>query len=138
MKITGVETVLYEYELSRPIGDVNIPDGMRRRADLAVFLRTDEGIDGVATASRLGLAAIPALSTAIIGEDPLRHRGLWERMIRASFKPGNEGATAIGIAAIDNALWDLRAKIAGASRSGSSSGRWSPACWPTPAGWTVR
>ena len=113
MRITGVETVLYEYELTRPIGDVNIPDGMRRRADLAVFIRTDEGIDGVATASRLGAATIPTLSTAIIGEDPLRHRGLWERMIRASFKPGNEGVTAIGIAAIDNALWDLRAKIAG-------------------------
>ena len=113
MRITGVETVLYEYELTRPIGDVNIPDGMRRRADLAVFIRTDEGIDGVAIASRLGAAAIPTLSTAIIGEDPLRHRGLWERMIRASFKPGNEGAVAIGIAAIDNALWDLRSKIAG-------------------------
>ncbi len=113
MRITGVETVLYEYELSRPIGDVNIPNGMRRRADLAVFIGTDEGIDGVAIASRLGLAAIPMLSEAVIGEDPLRHRGLWERMIRASFKPGNEGATAIGIAAIDNALWDLRAKIAG-------------------------
>ncbi len=113
MKITGVETVLYEYELSRPIGDVNIPNGMRRRADLAVFIHTDEGIDGVAVASRLGLAAIPMLSEAVIGEDPLRHRGLWERMIRATFKPGNEGATAIGIAAIDNALWDLRAKIAG-------------------------
>ena len=113
MRITGVETVLYEYELSRPIGDVNIPGGVRRRADLAVFVRTDEGIDGVAVASRLGLAAIPTLSEAVIGEDPLRHRGLWEQMIRASFKPGNEGATAIGIAAIDNALWDLRAKIAG-------------------------
>ena len=113
MRITGVETVLYEYELTRPIGDVNIPDGMRRRADLAVFIRTDEGIDGVAIASRLGAAAIPTLSTAIISEDPLRHRGLWERMIRASFKPGNEGAVAIGIAAIDNALWDLRSKIAG-------------------------
>ena len=113
MRITGVETVLYEYELSRPIGDVNIPNGMRRRADLAVFIGTDEGIDGVAVASRLGLAAIPMLSEAVIGEDPLRHRGLWERMIRATFKPGNEGATAIGIAAIDNALWDLRAKIAG-------------------------
>ena len=113
MRITGVETVLYEYELSRPIGDVNIPDGMRRRADLAVFVRTDEGIDGVAVASRLGRSAIPTLATAIIGEDPLRHRGLWERMVRAAFKPGNEGATAIGIAALDNALWDLRAKIAG-------------------------
>ena len=113
MRITGVETVLYEYELSRPIGDVNIPDGMRRRADLAVFVRTDEGINGVTVASRLGRSAIPMLATAIIGEDPLRHRGLWERMVRASFKPGNEGATAIGIAALDNALWDLRAKIAG-------------------------
>ena len=113
MRITGVETVLYEYELSRPIGDVNIPDGMRRRADLAVFVRTDEGIDGVTVASRLGRSVIPTLSTAIIGEDPLRHRGLWERMVRASFKPGNEGATAVGIAALDNALWDLRAKIAG-------------------------
>ena len=113
MRITGVDTVLYEYELARPIGDVNIPAGMRRRADLAVFIGTDEGIEGVATASRLGAAAIPMLSGAIIGEDPWRHRGLWERMISASFKPGNEGAVAIGIAAIDNALWDLRAKIAG-------------------------
>ena len=113
MRITGVETVLYDYELSRPIGDVNIPTGMSRRTDLAVFIDTDEGPQGVAVASRLGAGAIPMLSEAVIGEDPLGHRGLWERMIRASFKPGNEGATAIGIAAIDNALWDLRAKIAG-------------------------
>ncbi len=113
MRITGVETVLYEYELSRPIGDVNIPGGIRRRADLAVFIDTDEGVQGVAVASRLGLSAIPLLATAILGEDPRRHRGLWERMVRGSFKPGNEGAVAIGIAAIDNALWDLRAKIAG-------------------------
>jgi len=114
MKITSVETVLYDYELSRPIGDVNIPTGMHRRTDLAVFIGTDEGPQGVAVASRLGAGAIPLLSEAVIGEDPLGHRGLWERMIRSSFKPGNEGATAIGIAAIDNALWDLRAKIAGA------------------------
>ena len=111
--ITGVETVLYDYELSRPIGDVNIPTGMSRRTDLAVFIDTDDGPQGVAVASRLGADAIPMLSKAVIGEDPLGHRGLCERMIRASFKPGNEGATAIGIAAIDNALWDLRAKIAG-------------------------
>jgi L-alanine-DL-glutamate epimerase-like enolase superfamily enzyme len=113
MRITGIETVLYDYELSRPIGDVNIPMGMPRRTDLAIFVGTDEGPQGVAVASSLGAGAIPALSEAVVGEDPLGHRGLWERMIRASFKPGNEGATAIGIAAIDNALWDLRAKIAG-------------------------
>ena len=57
MRITGVETVLDEYELSRPIGDVNIPTGMHRRTDLAVFIGTDEGPQGVAVASRLGAAA---------------------------------------------------------------------------------
>ncbi len=113
MRITGVDTVLYDYELARPIGDVNIPTGMYRRTDMAVFVRTDEGLDGVAVASSLGATAIPRLSGALIGEDPRRHRGLWERMLNASFKPGNEGAVAVGIAGLDNALWDLRAKIDG-------------------------
>ena len=137
MKITGVETVLYEYELSRPIGDVNIPDGMRRRADLAVFLRTDEGIDGVATASRLGLAAIPALSTAIIGEDPLRHRGLWERMIRGLVQARQRGSDGHRHRRHRQRPVGPPRQDRRRPRSGSSSGRWSPESWPTPADWTA-
>lgn len=137
MRITGVETVLYDYELSRPIGDVNIPTGMYRRTDLAVFIGTDEGPQGVAVASSLGAGAIPMLSEAVIGEDPLGHRGLWERMIRASFKPGNEGATAIGIAAIDTPSGTC-APRSPAYRCGGSSVRWSRASRRTPADWTAR
>ena len=45
MRITGVRTVLYEYPLRRPVGDVQA-HGMQRMAELAVFLETDESRSG--------------------------------------------------------------------------------------------
>ncbi len=44
MKITGVRTKLYEYEMLRPLGDANSPKGRSHVASLAVFIDTDEGI----------------------------------------------------------------------------------------------
>lgn len=119
MKITGVRSVLYEYELTRPIGDANkvtegdVVSGMRRRADLAVFISTDQGIDGVAVASSSAESALQGVAAILVGEDPRPVRGLWERMIEGAFKWGNEGAVGTAIAALDNALWDLRAKLNG-------------------------
>ena len=49
MRITGVRTVLYEYPLRHPIGDVQ-SHGITRMADLAVFLETDAALVGVAIA----------------------------------------------------------------------------------------
>ena len=47
MKITGVRTKLYEYDMLRPLGDANSPQGRSRVASLAVFIETDECITGV-------------------------------------------------------------------------------------------
>ena len=119
MKITAVRTVLYEYTLNRPIADANsvgeggVVHSFLKRADLAVFIDTDEGLTGVTVGSSAGESIIPGLAPLIVGEDPRRIRGLWHRMVDANFKWGNEGLVATAIAAIDNALWDLRAKING-------------------------
>jgi L-alanine-DL-glutamate epimerase-like enolase superfamily enzyme len=119
VKITGVRSVLYEYELTRPIGDANkvsegdVVSGMRRRADLAVFVSTDEGLEGVAVASSSAQSALQGVAAIVAGDDPRAVRGLWERMTASAFKWGNEGSVATAIAAVDNALWDLRAKIHG-------------------------
>jgi L-alanine-DL-glutamate epimerase-like enolase superfamily enzyme len=113
VKITGVRSVLYEYELSRPIGDANIRDGITRRADLAVFVDTDEGLEGVTIAPGIAESQLPFFAGAVIGEDPRAVRGLWQRMVDAVFKVGNAGAATAAIAAIDCALWDLKAKIGG-------------------------
>lgn len=119
MRITGTSSVLYEYELTRPIADANKVTetgevrGMRRRADLAVFVSTDDGLEGVAIGPMLAIDALPSVASVIKGEDPRAVRGIWQKMIDASFKQGNEGSVSAAIAAIDNALWDLRAKANG-------------------------
>ena len=42
MKITGVRTTLYEYDMLRPLADANGPAGRQQTSGLAVFIDTDE------------------------------------------------------------------------------------------------
>lgn len=110
MRITGVQTTLYEYEVRRPIGDVQLPQGARRIAELAVFLTTDEGITGVAIGAPGGQHIVHALTEQLVGRDPREVRGLYELMLRLTFKAGPDGVIGKAVAALDTALWDLRAK----------------------------
>ena len=110
MRITGVRTVLYEYGVRRPIGDVQLPDGARRIAELAVFLRTDEGVTGVAIGAAAAQPIIHALTEHLVGRDPREVRGLYELMQRLTFKAGPDGVIGKAVAALDTAIWDLRAK----------------------------
>jgi L-alanine-DL-glutamate epimerase-like enolase superfamily enzyme len=58
--------------------------------------------------------AIPALvdyyKKELIGEDPFRISHLWRKMYSATLFWGRSGVALSVIAAIDNALWDLKAK----------------------------
>ena len=126
MRITGVRTTLYEYEVRRPIGDVQLPDGARRIAELAVFLTTDEGVTGVAIGAAAARPIVHALAEQLVGRDPREVRGLYELMLRLTFKAGPDGVVGKAVAALDTALWDLRAKLDGLPlwrELGGSSGR---------------
>ena len=46
----------------------------------------------------------------LIGQNPRGVRGLWQRMVDCLFKSGNRGIATNAIAALDVALWDLKAK----------------------------
>ena len=125
MRITGVRTVLYEYPLRHPIGDVQ-SHGFARMADLAVFVETDEALVGVAIAGAGAGPIVHALAAELVGRDPRAVRALYELMQRIAFKAGPHGTLASAIAALDCALWDLRAKANGVPlwrELGASSGR---------------
>ena len=125
MRITGVRTVVYEYPLRHPIGDVQ-SQGSRRMADLAVFLETDESLTGVAIADAGSSATVHALAAELVGRDPRAVHALYELMQRIAFKAGPHGSLARAIAALDCALWDLRAKARGVPlwrELGAGSGR---------------
>jgi L-alanine-DL-glutamate epimerase-like enolase superfamily enzyme len=112
MKITGVRTRIYEAEMERWLGDANNPGGWKRFISAIVQIDTDEGISGWSLA---GVGALPTIhglvDSLLVGHDPRGTRGLWQKMNDEVFKGGNRGVVGSAVAAIDIALWDLKAKV---------------------------
>ena len=114
MKITGIRTTPYEFELARPLGDANLPQGNNRGAGLAVFIDTDAGVTGVTAGNPGARGLIHGLAEGLlVGQDPRGVRGLWKKMVDAVFKGGNRGLVSGALSCLDVALWDLKAKING-------------------------
>lgn len=110
MRITGVRTVVYEHELSRPLGDVNSPTGRSLNSGLLVYVDTDAGVTGLGLGGPPGRPHVQSLAQRLIGSDPRGVRGLWKQMMDSVFKLGPVGPVAVGLSALDLALWDLKAK----------------------------
>lgn len=110
MKITGYRTLSTFHSWGRTIGDVNGAIEAAVTEVPIVIVETDEGIDGIGIGSH---ADLDRLFPAIEGEDPRAVSALFDRMAARVFKSGHAGATYGGIATLDAALWDLKAKAAG-------------------------
>jgi L-alanine-DL-glutamate epimerase-like enolase superfamily enzyme len=112
VKITGVRTRLYQFEMARALGDANSPRGSSAGAGLAIFIDTDEGVTGVTTGGPGARSLIHSLmDNLLVGRDPRGVRGLWKLMNDRVFKGGNRGAIGDAISNLDVALWDLKAKL---------------------------
>ncbi|MCB0185763.1 MAG: hypothetical protein KDE31_15955, partial [Caldilineaceae bacterium] len=71
MKITGVRTQLYQFEMTRHLGDANSPRGWKQGGHLAVWIETDEGISGVTLSSGSARRHIHAfVEQMLVGADP--------------------------------------------------------------------
>jgi len=53
------------------------------------------------------------LAPEVVGGDALQTRSLWGRMVRALRNIGRPGPGAMALSAVDNALWDLKARLLG-------------------------
>lgn len=53
------------------------------------------------------------LNQVVHGTDPWRHAETWQKMLRHIRNMGETGVAMMAVSAIDNALWDLRARLAG-------------------------
>ena len=93
-----------------PSGDANsvAPDDVSRANYL--FLETDEGVTGIASASS---PDIKKLFPVLEGKDPRGVIGLWKEMSDVGFKGGVEGSMYGAMCALDGAMWDIKAKDAG-------------------------
>ena len=112
MKITGYRELVTQHEWHRVVGDVNGVSVGTRTDVHVLILTTDEGYEGISVgpSSRSDLERI---FPAIEGEDPRGVTALYDRMLAYVFKLGHTGSVFASIGAIDDALWDLKAKMAG-------------------------
>lgn len=112
MKITAISTEVYRWPRHKPI--TNGKHTYTHAGVGLVKVETDEGVTGVGIGALGGIvqAAIDHYTPELIGEDPLNVERLWHKLWVPKLT-GRRGMTTRAISAIDIALWDLRAKVAG-------------------------
>lgn len=119
MLITGVETVPLGIPAPRPRVSLSDPQPAQTTAFVAVRLRTDAGAVGLGFTSSpvagRGLRTVVETEFAplVTGEDPTESERLFAKAQARVRAAGWAGLAARAYAAIDIAVWDLKAKAAG-------------------------
>ena len=120
MRIQNVDTALYHIPLSKPV--VDAVHGVQKEFSLIVVkITTDDGATGMGYTYSVGQVGGTSIATLVkdnlapllLGEDPRRIEHLWNKMWWALHYVGRGGIAVFGLSAVDIALWDLRAKLAG-------------------------
>ncbi|MDV6260239.1 L-talarate/galactarate dehydratase [Rhodococcoides yunnanense] len=109
--------------LRNPISDAKVLTGRQKAMTEVVFLfaeiRTEQGHEGIGFgySKRAGgpaqFAHAQEIAPVLIGEDPNDIGKIWTKLVWAGASVGRSGVATQAIAAIDIALWDLKAKRAG-------------------------
>ncbi|MGI9335879.1 MAG: mandelate racemase/muconate lactonizing enzyme family protein [Gammaproteobacteria bacterium] len=120
MKILSVDVTHYRIPLPVTLSD-STHGQMTAFGLIAVRVRDEEGVEGLGytyTVGDIGGDAVQSvlardLAPMLAGMDAARIEQIWERMWWRMHFIGRGGLVAFALAAVDVALWDLKAKRAG-------------------------
>ncbi|GAA4921278.1 L-alanine-DL-glutamate epimerase-like enolase superfamily enzyme [Nonomuraea thailandensis] len=123
MRVESVRFCRYAVPLARPVSDAKVATGRQRplaRIDvLTCEIVTTDGLAGLGFSytTRAGTPAQFAhageVGELLLGEDPADIGRIYDRLLWAGASVGRSGVATQALAAIDVALWDLKAKRAG-------------------------
>lgn len=112
LKVTKIEPLVVRVPLLKPAAIAN--RRFTEREYTIVRMVTAEGVEGNSIC--IGAGTVPAhvneFAPLIIGRDPEEAPRIWNDLVFAT-RHGRRGAPMFALSLLDNALWDLRAKVAG-------------------------
>lgn len=118
MKITALRTCIVHLPLAKPI--LSAIFEIRSADCVLTWLETDQGLVGEGLVfsinnRRLGVIheMVRSLEPLVVGLDPTLAGGFHKRAWSELNFLGHSGVSILGLAAIDNAIWDLRGRAAG-------------------------
>jgi L-alanine-DL-glutamate epimerase-like enolase superfamily enzyme len=122
-RIASVELFSVVLPMKTAVKDAKVLTGRQRAMTEVVFLfaeiRTEAGLEGIGFSYCIRAGGPAQFAHAreivpdLIGEDPSDIARLWTKLVWAGASVGRSGASTQAIAALDTALWDLKAKRAG-------------------------
>ena len=111
---------IYPEHRSEPVAGVSPPaprweGGGYLVSNILLFIETDGGAVGLCGPIDKTYASFieSHIKPLLLGEDPRRSERIWDRLYRSVVSFGNRGITIMAISVVDNALWDLKGKLAG-------------------------
>ncbi|MGW4797491.1 hypothetical protein ACWEPC_34235, partial [Nonomuraea sp. NPDC004297] len=123
MRIESVRLARHAVPLERPVSDAKVATGRQRPLSqidmLTCEIGTADGLTGLGFSytTRAGTPAQYAhakeVAQNLLGEDPSDIGRIYERLLWAGASVGRSGVATQALAAVDVALWDLKAKRAG-------------------------
>ncbi len=114
-RVETVEATAYTIPTDRPESDGTI--AWSSTTLVVVELRADgaSGLGFTYASAAAALVIEEALAAVVRGSDPRAIPGTWRRMVGAVRNVGRPGIASMAISAVDVALWDLKARLAGQS-----------------------
>ena len=111
-KIEEVQPIVLVDKLTKPFFFSQFEYSERRICLVKIIL--SNGITGWGEGygpGSLVKAGIEKFAPLLIGENPLHHENLWQKMYRISYDYARKGIALSALSAIDIALWDIKGKI---------------------------
>jgi len=112
--IAALDTMVLRIPTAGPEADGTLE--WRTTTMLVVEAVTESGSRGIGysyTSPAAGAVVAEHLVDVVVGRHPAEALRAWDRMVRAVRNVGLPGIAAAAISAVDTALWDLRARLAG-------------------------
>src|SRR3954468_19149904 len=113
MKIDGLEALVYRVPTEEPESDGTLTWSQTTAVVVRVSAGPVTGLGWTYGAAACAALVRDELAEAVVGADALDVAGIFSALVDSVRNVGRLGPTAMAIAAVETALWDLKARLLG-------------------------